>query len=277
MNRFLLPVLTLCISTAVSAPKKKLLDYSFNVYSQFGEDGIIKRILEIIGTTTKVAVEFGAWDGFYLSNTANLWGKDTSWKGILIEGDEKKFEELVRNTESCNCMALHEWVGIGESDSLEAILKKNNIKEPLDVLSIDIDGNDYHIFESLKNIRPRLIVCEYNPTIPANFDVFAPYGKENNFGCSVGALTKIAEKKGYCLVALTVTNAFFVLKNDFEKFKEYETDVRLITVNDGHIVVVTTYDGKYALIGNKKNNYFYGINSEYCGKIDGSYVRWSKK
>lgn len=277
MKKWLLSLLTLFISTSYAAPKKKLLDYSFNVYSQFGEDGVIKRILEIIGTTAKVAVEFGAWDGFYLANTANLWGKDSSWKGILIEGDEKKFQELVRNTASYNCVAIQAWVGIGESDSLESILKKNNIVESIDVLSIDIDGNDYHIFESLKDIRPRLIICEYNPTIPVTFDVYAPYAQENNFGCSVGALVRIAEKKGYSLVALTVTNAFFVLKSDYEKFKEYETDTRLINVNDGHIVVVTTYDGKYALIGNKKNNYFYGMNSEYSGKIDGSYVRWSKK
>lgn len=251
----------------------RLIEYGANRYSQFGEDGIIAKIFEVMGTGSKIAVEFGAWDGFHFSNTAALWSQDSSWKGILIEGDSERFKELKKNTAGYNCLAINAMVGIAKDDCLEALLKKNGIKEEIDVLSIDIDGNDYHIFESLKKIRPRLIIIEYNPTIPVWYDVYAPYCSKNNFGQSVGALNRIAEKKGYKLIALTLTNAFYVSKEDFKKFSEFETDLSKININDGHIVLVTTYDGKYALIKNKVANYFYGIADRYEGTLEGNCMR----
>jgi len=257
--------------------KKQLVDYSHNVYSQFGEDGVIEKVLSIIGTKSKIAVEFGAWDGLHLSNIANLWKRDSSWKAVLIEGDIERFKELVTNTKGYNCVPIQAWVGIGPDDCLEAILKKHGICEVPDILSIDIDGNDYHIFESLKKLRPRLIICEYNPTIPVTYDVYAPYSSDNNFGQSVGALNRIAEKKGYKLIALTLTNAFYVLKEDFDKFAEHETQLELIDVNDGHMVLVTTYDGKYALIKNKKHVYYYGLNEQFKGELRGAFERCDKR
>lgn len=256
--------------------KPRLIEYGVNRYSQFGEDGIIAKIYEVMGTGSKIAVEFGAWDGFHFSNTAALWAYDPSWKGILIEGDAERFKELQKNTANYNCVAINAMVGIDKEDCLEALLKKNSIKEPIDLLSIDIDGNDYHIFESLKKMRPRLIIIEYNPTIPVWYDLYAPYCSKNNFGQSVGALNRIAEKKGYKLIALTLTNAFYVLKSDFAKFAEFETDLSKINVNDGHIVMVTTYDGKYALIKNKVAQYFYGIANRYEGPLEGDCVRCDK-
>ncbi len=219
-------------------------------------------------------VEFGAWDGFTYSNTAALWAGDTSWKGILIEGDGKKFQELVAGTAGYNVIAINAWVGIGHNDCLEAVLRSNSIPDSIDLLSIDVDGNDYHIFESLKKIRPRVIICEYNPTIPFYYDVYAPYAPTNNFGHSVAALNRIAQKKGYVLVALTQTNALFVHKKEFPKFADFETDFWALNVNDGYLVVVTTYDGKYAIVKNGSPQYFYGINGAYEGQILGSYQQW---
>lgn len=224
-----------------------------------------------------MAVEFGAWDGFYLSNTAHLWSKDSSWHAVLIEGDKNRFTELVSKTGDFNCTVINAWVGIKQNDCLEKLLQDNNIMQTIDLLSIDIDGNDYHIFESLQTIRPRLIICEYNPTIPVHYDLYAPYSSTNNFGQSVGALNRIATQKGYKLVALTLTNAFYVLKKDFYKFKEFETDLQLINVNDGYITLVTTYDGKYALVKNKKHSYYYGVDSQFQGALEGDFIRCDVK
>jgi hypothetical protein len=258
------------------AGKPRLIEYGLNHYSQFGEDGIIAKIYEVIGTGSKIAVEFGAWDGFHFSNTATLWAHDKSWKGILIEGDAKRFQELQKNIAGYNCVAINAMVGIKKDDCLETILKKQGITQEIDLLSIDIDGNDYHIFESLKKIRPRVIVIEYNPTIPVWYDLYAPYCSKNNFGQSVGALNRIAEKKGYALIALTRTNAFYVKKTDFAKFAEFETDLSKININDGYIVMVTTYDGKYALVKNKVPQYIYGIADRYEGTLEGECVRCDK-
>lgn len=270
---FLWLTLVLCIASD-GADKKKLIDYAYNMYSQFGEDGIVEKIFEIIGTTSKIAVEFGAWDGIYLSNTANLWTNDITWKGILIEGDPQRFLQLADTVSRFNGKAICAWVGINKENCLETILEQNDITQPIDLLSIDIDGNDYHIFESLKTIRPRLIICEYNPTIPVHYDLYTPYDAQNNFGTSVAALNRVAQTKGYKLIALTVTNAFFVLEKDFEKFSGFETDLRLINVNDGYITMVTTQDGKYALIKNQRNVYFYGINQQFQGAFLGDCARF---
>lgn len=254
--------------------KPRLIDFSHNVYSQFGEDGIIAKIFEIIGPRSKVVVEFGAWDGFMYSNTAALWANSKSWKGILIEGDAQKFNELRAGTAGYNVVAINAWVGIGPEDCLEVILQDYGVSESIDLLSIDVDGNDYHIFNSLKKIRPRVIVCEYNPTIPFHYDVYAPYAPNNNFGQSVAALDRIAQKKGYVLVALTQTNAIFVHKKEFPKFADFETNFWALNVNDGYLVMVTTYDGKYAFVKNGAPQYFYGITQEYDGQILGSCRQW---
>jgi hypothetical protein len=270
---FVLIVSVVFTSNAVTT-KKLLYEFAENTYSQFGEDGILKEIFKVIGPKSKLAVEFGAWDGFLYSNTAALWTKNSSWRAVLIEGDGQRYKELVRNTKEYNVTPINKWVGIKQDDCLEAILAEQGITQEIDLLSIDVDGNDYHIFNSLKKIRPRVIVCEYNPTIPFHYDAYAPYSKDNNFGQSVAALNRIAEKKGYHLVALTQTNAIFVLEKEISKFAQYETDWRCLNVNNGYIVMVTTYDGKYAFINNKSNVYSYGIEDEYKGIIRGNCSRW---
>jgi Methyltransferase FkbM domain len=275
MKKILLTVICVTVLQSYSITQKPLLfEHAANTYSQFGEDGIIKEIFKLIGTKSKLAVEFGAWDGFLYSNTAALWAKDPTWKAVLIEGDHERYKDLVKNTKKYNVTPINAWIGISKEDCLEAILANNGITQEIDLLSIDVDGNDYHIFNSLKKIKPRVVVCEYNPTIPFHYDVYAPYSKENNFGQSVAALKRIAEKKGYKLIAVTMTNAIFVIEKEFHKFAHYETDWRAMNFNNGYIVMVTTYDGKYAFINNKQNVYVYGIEEEYQGTIRGECNRW---
>lgn len=243
--------------------KPKLSDFSYNKYSQFGEDGIIQKIFEIIGTTSKVCVEFGACNGFLLSNTANLWAH-YGWKGVLIEADTKYLDALKANTAPYDCIAINTKVGIGEHDALESILYEHNIHESIDLLSIDIDGNDYHILQSLNTVRPRLIICEYNPTIPAILDVYTEYN--NYFGCSVSALTRIARQKGYELIALTDTNAFFIVAEEFTKFSHFELSLDKIAVNNYLTYVVTSYGGEYAILS-KQQKLPYGITRPYSKKL----------
>jgi hypothetical protein len=224
-----------------------LMDYKKNVYSQFGEDGIIEKIFEVIGISSKIAIEFGATDGFILSNTAHLWTTDPSWKAFLIESDFDYFQNLKKNVADYPCTAIHWKVGISQEDSLEVILAKYNLPSSIDLLSIDVDGNDYHIFKTLNFLHPKVIICEYNPTIPAHLDVYADYG--NSVGCSVAALQRIAGEKGYSLVAITESNCFFVTNEDFPLFSDYETNPRNISMNRCIRYLITDYAGNYQLIG----------------------------
>ncbi|HEY4254724.1 MAG TPA: hypothetical protein VGM34_00060 [Chlamydiales bacterium] len=227
--------------------KPKLTDYKKNVFSQWGEDGIIEKIFETIGTTSKTAIEFGAHDGFLFSNTANLWTKDLGWNCILIESDASIFGTLVSNVSRYSCTPLLRTVGIHPHNSLETILKEVNLKMPVDILSIDVDGDDYYLLQSIQYLKPRLIICEYNPSIPAHLDVYSDYG--NHIGCSVAALQRIAAEKGYSLVAITDTNCFFVLNEEFPKFAKFETDREHIRINRWITYVISDYRGQYKLIG----------------------------
>lgn len=236
-------------SVGFAENKVKLSDFKRNVYSQWGEDGIIEKIFQLIGTQSKVAIEFGAYDGITYSNTANLWINDPDWKGILIESNTIFFEQALKNVSQYGCIMICESVGVGEQ-ALESILQRQNIYTEVDLLSIDIDGNDYYIFQSLEHMRPRVIVCEYNLSIPAHLDVYSDYG--NNIGCSVAALQRIGNEKGYTLVSLTETNAIFVINEEFSKFSTFDTERDHLRFDWGIAYIISDYNGNYKVVGNSK-------------------------
>lgn len=222
---------------------KKVSDYAFNVFSQYGEDGIIQKIFDIIGTSSRVCIEVGAWDGYYLSNTANLWLN--GWRGILIEADPARYASLVQNVKGHDCCCIDALVGYEGSCTLENVLKKHNVHEEIDFLCIDIDGDDYYVFESLRALRPRVVCCEHNPTIPPHIDLVPQKG--NYFGCSARSLVKVAESKGYKLVSMTESNCFFASDADFEKFSDYEVSLPSLATPKHITYLMTGYDGDYIL------------------------------
>lgn len=242
----------------------KLSDYAYNKYSQFGEDGIIEKIFSILGTKSRVCVEFGAWDGFYLSNTANLW--TNGWHGILIESDPAKYRELVAKTASYDCHCILGRVSPSGDNTIEAILHREGVTEQIDLLSIDIDGDDYHILASLTSLRPRVIVCEFNPTIPAEMDLVPTVG--NYFGCSASALIRLAETKDYALVSITDTNCFFVSIEDAVAFTEYETSLDALKITKYLNYLMSGYDGKYIV----SREPIYGFSKPSDQRFSGKYV-----
>src|SRR5262249_41209691 len=142
-----------------------LLQWRGNVTSQIGQDGILQRIFSIIGEGTKFCVEFGAWDGKFLSNTWNLI-VNRNWSGVLIEGDPQKFEALETTHPAGRVKTLNRVVGWEGSDALDKILDESDAPQNPDLVSIDVDGNDWHIWKSLVDHRPRVVLIEFNPTIP---------------------------------------------------------------------------------------------------------------
>jgi hypothetical protein len=223
--------------------RQKLTEFSESTYSQWGEDGIIAKIFDEIGTESRTCIEFGAWDGFHLSNTAKLW--TSGWKGVLIEGHKARYRRLVKATERYGCVCINAYVGIDSDNSLEALLARHKVGSSIDLLSIDIDGDDYHVFSSLTTLRPRLVIVEYNPTIPAEMDLYAEPG--NYFGCSVTALVRVAIEKGYTLVAITDTNTFFVRNDLAGRLGKYETDLDKIRIDKYVNTIITGYDGRFVL------------------------------
>jgi hypothetical protein len=101
-------------------------------------------------------------------------------------------------------------VGFEKTNSLDTLLEPTGIPARFDLLSIDIDGNDYHVWQAVQNYTPKVVVIEYNPTIPNKVEFIQKPDMRLNQGCSLLSVDNLARAKGYELVAVTQTNAIFV-------------------------------------------------------------------
>ncbi|MFH0804157.1 MAG: hypothetical protein V1896_00970 [Candidatus Zambryskibacteria bacterium] len=215
--------------------------YEFSIHSQGGDDGIIIEIFKRIGVTNKNFVEFGVGNGLQ-NNTVSLLLD--GWSGLWFEGDLKNFKEVGKNLELLiNQKKLSLISALITADNVESLFKENNVKNDVDLLSVDIDGNDYWVWKAIKNFKPRVVVLEYNAGYGPDLAVVQKYDKDyfwkrtHFYGSSLNALNKLAKEKGYSLVACCFSgnNAYFVrndliqdkfdknltVKDIFEEFKPF--------------------------------------------------------
>jgi hypothetical protein len=204
------------------ANPKKLNRHEYRMFSQNGEDGIIAEIFRRIGTTNLYFVEFGSADGAQ-NNTAFLLRQ--GWGGFWIDGDTaaiKRARETFRTEIDGNKLTVTE--AFITAENIEELFLQAHVPEEFDLLSIDIDRNDYHVWEKIRQYRPRAIVIEYNGGIPPTMSWVVPYDPKawgfpsfgsGNAGASLKALEELGTKKGYSLVGceLSGVNAFFI-RND---------------------------------------------------------------
>jgi len=230
----------------------RLLRYSRNVYSQFGEDGIIEKIVSML-PVSKWCVEFGAWEGKHLSNT-HLLLSQKGWSGVLIESDPRKFKELCftyRGNDRVTC--VNRRVAFEGEDVLEKILAETPVPPDFDILSIDIDGNDYHVWKSLARYRPKIVVIEFNNTIPNCVEFVQKADESVNQGSSLLALCRLGKSKRYELIAVTDFNAFFVDADYFPRFSISDNSPETMNHPQKYVThVFQLMDGTLAWSGNLK-------------------------
>jgi hypothetical protein len=227
-----------------------LHQYHRNVTSQIGQDGIFEKMLEIIGAQNRWCVEFGAWDGKYLSNTWNLI-VNHKWSGVLMEGDATKFTELQANYSGHDVTAFNEFVGFAGSSRLDEILRRTMAPPDFDLLSIDIDGNDWHVWEALKDYRPRIVCIEFNPTISNDVYFVQDPDPAVNQGCSLLALIELGKAKGYELVATPSWDGIFVPQELFPKFNIADNSIdAMYTPHYYETRLLQGYDGTFFAAGN---------------------------
>ncbi len=188
---------------------KTLLKYKKNYYSQNGEDGVIEEILKRLGIKQGWFVEFRAWDGKHFSNTYNL--VEEGWKGIEIEGDNKKVDDLKKNfvNHKDDILVICEYVSVNGEKSIDNILSKTPIPKDFDIISIDIDSYDWQVWNSFNNYKPKIVIIEINSSIPPGIESIHDGKKQ---GSSFTSTLKLGVKKGYKLVCHT-GNLIFV-RND---------------------------------------------------------------
>jgi len=221
-----------------------------NVTSQYGEDGIIEKVLEVIGENDKWCVEFGSWDGRKCSNTFHLIDQK-KYSAVLIEGSRKRFKDLLATfRDNGRVIPVNAYVGFGAKDGLDSILSQTDIPANFDVLSIDIDGNDYHVWQAVTGYKPKVVVIEFNPTIPPSVEFVQPADPRRCQGSSLLSTSKLAQAKGYELVCVTKTNAIFVDAKYFPRFGIEDNSVEVLMTDLSSITYVFCgYDGTVFLGG----------------------------
>jgi hypothetical protein len=206
------------IASLLAEPKhqdpKSLVKHGFKVYSQTDEDGILQEIFRRIGVAQATFVEFGCGHGIE-NNTAYLLIQ--GWSGLWMDSDSHNSDKIAKTFEP--------FLKAGVLRFKPAMVTRENIndllaQEPkdLDLLSIDIDMNDYWVWHAIECIRPRVVVIEYNASIRPPGALVVPYQPDrvwtggNIFGASLSALEQLGTEKGYALVGCGITgvNAYFI-------------------------------------------------------------------
>jgi hypothetical protein len=219
--------------------------YEKNLHSQFGEDGIIAELFRRIGVRWSTCIEFGAWDGLHLSNTVHLW-RSLGWQALLIEGDPEKYRTLLQTTaQHPQVRTLNRMVKPQGPARLENLIEEAGFPREIDLLSIDIDGDDIYILEGLERIRPRVIVIEFNPTIPAHLNV--RQGEGEYFGASALAVLSVARAKGYRLAHATEVNLFLVHGSEWAQLGFSEPELREVLPQNNLTYLITSYGGSVFL------------------------------
>ena len=194
--------------------------FAYKVYSQNDEDGIIQEIFNRIGVTNRTFVEFGVTNGLESNSHYLLFN---GWNGLWIDGSKKPFKRLLKYFS--NPLKTGQLVAINAFITTENINKLigevGKINGEIDLLSIDLDGNDYWIWNEIKCIQPRVVVIEYNAKFPPpcewvmEYDVNHVWDKSDKHGASLKSLELLGNKLGYDLVGTNTNgvNAFFVRKD----------------------------------------------------------------
>lgn len=196
--------------------EKCLTRHGYKVYSQNDEDGFIREIFERIGLTNKVFVEFGVGNGLE-NNTLTLLFE--GWRGLWIDGSDRFVsmmrENFTKTLSSGRLKLVHSFI---TRDNINQLIAANIDEKEIDLLSIDLDGNDLHIFKSINCINPRVVVIEYNakfhPPMLYCMAYDASHGWQQNdcFGASLKSMELLFRDRGYALVGCNLlgNNAFFV-------------------------------------------------------------------
>ena len=237
--------------------EKCLERYGYKVYSQNDEDGILHEIFQRIGIEYHNFVEFGVGKGVE-SNCHSLLLQ--GWHGIWIEGRTQAYKQILRRFAPAirkgQLKVLNRYV---TRDNINEILTKESCYRGLDLLSIDVDGNDWHIWNAVEDAKPRVVVIEYNGKFPPEIDWKMAYNENHVWdrsdrqGASLTALEKLGRNKGYQLVGTNLCgiNAFFVRKDCAEgKFIEPATAEKLY--NPARLNILYHYNGHPGLnyVGN---------------------------
>ena len=257
----------------------------YKVYSQNDEDGIIQEIFKRIGTKTKEFIELGVDSGLE-SNSHYLL--HCGWHGLWIVGKRASCREIgIRFRpviKKGRLKVVHSFI---TRENADGVIKRNrnsrgSAEEP-DLLSIDIDGNDWYVWEAVRSINPKVVCIEYNGKFPPDLSWKQAYNANHVWdrsdwqGASLKAMEELGKKKGYVLVGtgLNGVNAFFVREDLYSKqlFLECRTARELYNPYRKELVFDTPgHPARYCLAEQEENR---GILDYFSDRRE--FMRWEFK
>ena len=212
-------------------------DAEFKVFSQFGDDGIIQYLVNGVDIPNKTFIEFGV--GNYTESNTRFLVLNDNWTGLVMDGSEKNIKYIKQD-------AIH-WrhdltavCAFVDRENINQLFRNNGFAGEIGLLSIDIDGNDYWIWDAIEVVDPATVIVEYNSHFGCRHAVTVPYDAQFDraithfsyqfWGASLKALYLLAERKGYQFVGCCSggNNAYFVKKGRLGVVKP-------LTVEEGYV------------------------------------------
>ncbi len=215
-----------------------LSEVEFQVFSQWGDDGIIQYLIHRLEIPNKTFIEFGV-ENYTESNTRFLL-LNNNWTGYVLDGSKENIEYIKNDGVSWAC-ELHSTCAFITRENINELLRKVNFEPEVGILSIDIDGNDYWVWKEIDCINPVMVIVEYNSVFGKNSNWTVPYdpsfvrGEKHAstlyYGASLKALVGLGKEKGYAFIGCNSkgNNAYFIRGDRLGSLK-----VR--TAEDGYVL-----------------------------------------
>ncbi len=212
----------LAIQVRKLGPIRRLREAEFKIFSQWGDDGIIQWLVHVLDFPNKVFVEFGVQD-YSESNTRFLM-MNNNWSGLVMDGSQSNVDTIV-NSEYFWKYGLKAVSAFIDCENVNTLIESAGIPREIGIIHIDIDGNDYWVWEVLTVVNPIVVIMEYNSVFGASRPITVPYDPKfvrtekhfSNlyFGASLSCLATLATRKGYTFIGSNSAgnNAYFV-RND---------------------------------------------------------------
>jgi hypothetical protein len=215
---------TLAQQNAQRAPFASLQEAEFKVFSQFGEDGILQYLVRETGIAPaeRRFVEFGVQD--YAESNTRFLLMNNQWQGLIIDGS-KTYMDIVRNQDLYwrhDITAVDAWI---DRDNINRLIGDAGFCDDIGLLSVDIDGNDYWVWERIDVVRPVIVAVEWNSVFGPRHKISIPYDpafqrEKAHYSClywgaSIAAFEHLGARKGYSLLGSnSAGNNIFFVRND---------------------------------------------------------------
>lgn len=227
------------VNQILSKELSSLKDVEFKIFSQFGDDGIIQWLINNIEIDNEFFVEFGV-ENYKEANTKFLMFNN-NWSGFVMDGSSDNIENLKKQDYFWKYNLIAKDVFITK-DNINNLLLEQNINPNIGLLHIDLDGNDYYIFNEINCINPNILILEYNSLFGIDREISVPYREDFNrtkahysnlfFGASLKALYSLAYKKGFIFIGCNQAgnNAYFVRKD------KMNSKIKEVSLEDGYVL-----------------------------------------